>query len=179
VWLHADDSCLFSHGQGAFVTHLQPAAAAAAWDAQPAPAIRLPGASAPTAPPQQNTPSSEAVAAPTMMEGEPPSCLPPRAVATCPAAHGLPAVASCHRAELCRSAASGAPGSLVPGCCDLDGDAAGLVEGLIDASEVSRVYAASALPAMPVTTVVAAGSGPADIVSVPVGQVAAQALKFR
>eukprot|EP00775_Hariotina_reticulata_P002741 gene2740-3036_t len=127
VWLHADDSCMFSHGGGAF------------------------------------------------------SCLLPGAWGSCPAAEGLPAVGWRHKAAgLGGPAAPAAPNiPLVPGWLDNDADAAGLVEGLIDASEVSRVYAASALPVVPVRGVVAAASGAAGVVSVPVGQVAAQALKLR
>jgi hypothetical protein len=65
----------------------------------------------------------------------------------------------------------------------------GLIDGAIDASQMSRVYAASALPEVPVAAVagalgggssssIAAGCG-GPALKLPVGQVAARALKFR
>jgi hypothetical protein len=64
----------------------------------------------------------------------------------------------------------------------------GLIDGAIDSSEMSRVYAASALPEVPVAAVASCGVGGGSGIAagcggpalkLPVGQVAARALKFR
>lgn len=110
VWLHSDQSCLFSFQRGAFVTHLQPHAPAAA----PAGGGGSSGAGAPGA-----------AAALTVKPGE------------------------------------------------------GLLEGCVDASEVSRVYAASTLPPdLAVPVLLADGTRCGDAV-VPLGRIATEALRFR
>jgi hypothetical protein len=105
VWLHADQSCLFSFQGGAFITHLRPHAA--------------------------------------------------------PAGGGGGSSGTGTAAAL----------SVEPG--------EGLLEGCVDASEVSRVYAASTLPPdMTVPVLLADGSRCANAV-VPLGRIATEALRFR
>lgn len=154
VWLHADDSCLYSFQAGAFITHLLPKSAAAAWDNKAAGKLRR---------------SLEAVTG---------SLQPAQDSA---AADDLQC--SNHRKKPSAWGVTADRGRVLqPGVSDTYG----LIDGVVDAADMSRVYAASALPELPVpaaasSTTEGSGLGAAAGASmkVPVGQIAAAALKFR
>lgn len=113
VWLHSDQSCLFSFQRGAFVTHLQPHATAAA------------------------------------------------------------------RAGGGGSSGAGAPGAAAAAAVLSVEPGEGLLDGCVDAREVSRVYAASTLPPdLAVPVLLADGTRCGDAV-VPLGRIATEALRFR
>jgi hypothetical protein len=142
TWLHADDSCLFSFQAGAFLTHLQPHAAATA--------ARGRGSS-----------TGQAAAA-AAAAGDWCSPHSPNYGKT---AQAGPAAQSSSTALLARCAA------------ELSGQE-GLVDGCVDASEVSRVYPASTLPGdllVPGLGQDGARSG----VMLPLGRIATEALRFR
>jgi hypothetical protein len=139
VWLHADDSCLFSFQGGAFVTHLQNHAA---------PAAAAGAAAGPAA--QHSGFASDAL---DMFAGHP-----------------------------IRAAAGGSSsvGTVGPGASQqqLSGRA-GLVEGCLNASQMSRVYAASTLPADLAVPVLSAGGARCGDAVLPLGRIVTEALRFR
>lgn len=151
VWLHADDTGLFSFQGGAFLTHLQP---------QAAPAGPIPHAAAGSA--ASNTPSSTALVAAAAAEpwhAAAPGPAAPRATAIAPA----PAVVG-----------STWP---MPGAIGLSGSE-GLLLGCLDASEVSRVYATSTL-SVELTVPALQQDGRRSGVMIPLGCIATEALRLR
>jgi hypothetical protein len=209
VWLHADDSCMFSFQSGGFVTHLLPRAAAAGWEtaAATAAAAAAGGCGEHLLPHEAEhglsswhevRHSSSAAAA---EHGVGPTAA--AAAAAGAGDHLEPLSLQLRHLRLpAGHAAAGSPdpmrlGSLEPTASpraavdrsNAISGADGLIDGAIDASQMSRVYAASALPEVPVAAVagtlgsnssssVAAGCG-GPALKLPVGQVAARALKFR
>lgn len=205
VWLHADDSCLYSFQSGAFVTHLLPKAAAASWDSAAAgnvqhglavatsdaaaatPAI-LAAASATsaaswgkaTAGDMQHSLAADSAPATTAAVTSP-TWSAAAAVAWDNAAagnlqHSLAVIGSSTAASA--AAAAALQHDLAYAGSDKL-DTTGLLEGVVDPSDMSRVYAASSLPEMPITTTVTDNDGRTEVVRVPLGQIAAAALKFR
>lgn len=222
VWLHADDSCLFSYQSGAFITHLLPRATAAGWDTSAAAAAEAAAAAAGGSPVRRSTATPREGHSSSLAE----CCVPVQGTCSISAWHeanNAAAVSAAgyddvdgdggkndlvahlgmqlHRLRLPPAAASASAAADVAarsaGVSSLPrtattataaladtADTAGLVDGAVDASQMSRVYAASALPELPVAAVAGGGGsiaaccgGPA--LKLPVGQVAARALKFR
>jgi len=151
VWLHAGDTGMFSFQGGAFLTHLQP---------QAAPAGPIPHAAAGTA--ASNTSGSAALAAATATE-------PWHGVAPGPAAPTVTAMAPA-------PAVVGSAGPM-PGGIGLSGSD-GLLPGCLDASEVSRVYAASTL-SVELMVPALQQDGRRSGVMIPLGRIATEALRLR
>ncbi|WIA28174.1 hypothetical protein OEZ86_010742 [Tetradesmus obliquus] len=211
VWLHADDSCMYSFQSGGFVTHLLPRAAAAAWDtATSAAAAADDGPGDINSNAQHLLPhmaehglsswhdvrgdlSSRVLEADTAHDMAAAAAAAPLSLQLrqlrLPGGHGHHSSAAAARsAGLDHGAlSSGRPQSAAAAATALCGTD-GLIDGAIDASQMSRVYAASALPEVPVAAVASGCSGGSSssiagcggpALKLPVGQVAARALKFR